>query len=135
MQPHRALRVRTSFLARHARLARLGATAVVATLLAGIPSRHAQAADEQPASLANADAPITALADRLDATRRETEQRLHALVHEALRRAAQRVHDTRRGMARMLDLGHALVTTEAPATKRPPRLDYVTNTNDPLAGL
>jgi hypothetical protein len=131
--------------------ARLGVVAVVGTLLVGVPVRHARAADDRSAELAD-DVLLTALGEQLVARPRAAGERLRGLVEEALTRTVERVHEARRGMERVITLSHELeelasaeasaVAEQEPAAtdassepKRPRRLEYVESTNDPLAGL
>lgn len=135
-------------------LARLGFAALAGAVLVGAPLHEARAADHRGG--AEGDAPITALGEQLAATQRNAGARLKGLVQQALDRAAQRMQEVRFGMERVVTFGHGLDGLAAlddsaleepaedegaeadeptPAPKRPRRLEYVEETNDPLAGL
>jgi len=109
---------------------------------------RALAANDRSAALADDEAPITALGEQLVATRQAAEERLRGLVQDALMRTMERMHDARRGMERVItfsqDLEQLAIAEQedddaADTAKREPkrsqRLEYVEDTNDPLAGL
>lgn len=126
-----ALRTRSSA------LVRLGVAAVAATVLMGIPTAHA--ADEEPTTLATHDMPVTALAERLAATRRDAGERLRSLATDALARTASRMSEARERMELALASLERWEPEESearPAHKgRANKLEIVTGTDDPLAGL
>lgn len=142
-------------------LARLGVSALVGVVLAGVPTARALAAeglDGASASASDDDAPITTLGEQLAVRKRDAGERLRGLVLAALQHTAVRVHEARDGMARVMAIGYGLEELASldesepseqaeqvddaehdDATKvereRPRRFEYVEGTNDPLAGL
>lgn len=138
MRPtHAAFRPRSSA------LVRLGVAAVAATVLMGIPTARAHAADEEPSALATRDMPVTVLAERLEATRRDAGERLRALAADAFARTASRMSEARLRMELVLASLDSWepVETDARPVHRPThggrtnKLEIVTGTDDPLAGL
>lgn len=106
-------------------LARLGVSALVGVVLAGVPTARAFAAEGlDGASASDDDAPITALGEQLAARKRDAGERLRGLVQAALVLTAARVHEARDGMERVMALGYGSR-----------RFEYVEGTDDPLAGL
>lgn len=131
MQPTRALRARSSV------LARVGIAAVVGAVLVAIPAGHARAADDHSAARTIDDAPVTALADRLAESQRDAHARLRALMQTAIERTSQRVLEARRRMDLVVQWSEGLDALASPSkpSGRPQRLEVVTDTHDPLAGL
>jgi hypothetical protein len=143
-----SMRPTSAFLPRLAPLARFGVAAVVGTVLVGMPMSDARAEDDGSTTLADDSAPLMALAEQLATTRRDTEQRLRGLVHDAFARTVERVHEARRGMEAVVTFGYGiegLASLDASAfaeeddattePERPRRLEYAEGANDPLAGL
>lgn len=126
-------------------LARLGVSALVGVVLAGMPTARALAAEHRDDASASTsddhDAPITTLGEQLVARRRDAGERLRGLMQAALERTVQRVQEARSGMERALALGSGLAelaeqVDDAPAEREQPRrFEYAEETNDPLAGL
>ncbi|MCX4246397.1 hypothetical protein [Paraliomyxa miuraensis] len=125
-------------------LGRLGLTALVTAALAGAPTSQAHAAEnltEYPAS----DAPLLELRDMLRTTGLDARARMQALVSAAFHRTALRMDVARDRMERMVgfeaweadhaDDDDATLDQPPTPTRNSGRLEYVTDTNDPLAGL
>jgi hypothetical protein len=132
-------------------LVRLGVSALVGVVLAGVPTARAFAAEHRDDTSASDDddSPITTLGEQLVARQRDAGDRLRGLMQAALERTVERVHEARSGMERVLALGYGLeeladaeqvddaqhddgATAES---KQPRRFEYAEETNDPLAGL
>lgn len=137
--------------------------ALAGVVLVGAPLSQAHAAEGRLG--ADDEAPITALGEQLAAKQRDAGALLKGLVQQMLDRTGQRMQDARGGMEKVLTFGYGLeglaeldfsAVEEPPVedaevetaevesaeveepkadAKRPRRLEYAEDTNDPLAGL
>jgi hypothetical protein len=144
-------------------IARLGMATVAGALLVGAPLSEAHAANDRTG--VDDDAPITVLGEQLAAKQRDAGALLRGMVQQAFDRTGQRMQEARFGMEKVLTFGYGIeglaavdfsaleepaaeeteveetevesAEVEEPKTeaKRPRRLEYAEDTNDPLAGL